>query len=171
MRLIAYGYFGRDHGSRSVDLPIGALLEWKLHAKELWSDFASPTNSEAVHLYPQTAFSSGVLSLWVLVSTDFEEDWAICAVDCVFDDSEVTYILKIPTPVTGYALLRDVDIAFWGNAIFKRRGLIVRGSDPLQIADGEVIRVLIDEETEASVFLQAFVADESGSEAFHRSDA
>lgn len=153
-RLIAYGYFGRDHGSRQVDLPIGALSDWDRHAKGLWSETAPVELMRAVHLRPQHVLVAGVLSLRVLVSADFAVGWAVCAVECVLGATETVHLCKVPVGVSGYGLLRVVDVPFWGNVIIKRNGIIVRGSDRLGISDGEVVRALVDDDAEEFSHLQ-----------------
>ena len=153
-RLIAYGYFGRDHGSRQVDLPIGALSDWDRHAKNLWSEIAPSNLMRAAHLRPQHVLVAGVLTLRVLVSTDFAAGWAICAVECVLGVTETVHLCKVPHGVSGYGLLRVVDVPFWGHVIIKKNGVIVRGSDRIDVSDGEVIRALVDDDAEGFSSLQ-----------------
>ena len=154
LRLVVYGHFGRDYGERTVALPLGDLWEWQRFAKSAWSDLAPIDRMDAVHLQPQTVWNNGVFTLRVLVSTDFASGWSVCAVECVLDDNEVVFIRRTAVPVTGYSLMRDIDVPFWGNAIFKKFGVIVRGSEPLHLLNGEVLRALVETDDEVTSLFQ-----------------
>ena len=155
----SHGYFERDQGVRTLQIPTERLHQWQSLVKEQWSDF-EPSDSITLHVVVPQPTNVGFEIHVIARASHNPNEHRFILVDKVEESPQVELnrrVIATSRDPNGYEILLASEIninVVTSHTILKHGNVIWQHHRHPQVQDGQYWRILVEDDLDESNLLQ-----------------